>query len=316
MTRKVLAALAVALAIASCPVQAQPPKEVNWGYPVQSAYFWDVFAAIDFGYMAEQGLKVNPIITQNVTQQMQMLVTNAVDIVSANTELVISAIDKGADLAIIAGETARQGYALIARPEINSYSDLKGKVLGITQLREASGTALELLLKKNGVNPGEYSVIPLGGTPNRFAALTRGAVAATMLSPPADFKALSQGMKRLGFGYEGLEAPQILFTIQRDWGKKNEDTLVRFLKATLKASRWLYDPKNKEAAANVLVKAIGGSHEDALMSYDYFFGQGRVAAHELEVTPAGIKAFLDLRNSEDKPEKYLDLSYLNKTLGK
>src|SRR5450759_872897 len=141
MTRKVLAALAVALAIASCPVQAQPPKEVNWGYPVQSAYFWDVFAAIDFGYMAEQGLKVNPIITQNVTQQMQMLVTNAVDIVSANTELVISAIDKGADLAIIAGETARQGYALIARPEINSYSDLKGKVLGITQLREASGTA-------------------------------------------------------------------------------------------------------------------------------------------------------------------------------
>ena len=91
---------------------------------------------------------------------------------------------------------------------------------------------------------------------------------------------------------------------------------MRFLKATLKASRWLYDPKNKEAAANVLVKAIGGSHEDALMSYDYFFGQGRVAAHELEVTPAGIKAFLDLRNSEDTPEKYLDLSYLNKTLGK
>lgn len=296
------------------PSQAQELKTVIWTYATPSAYYWDIFAAMELGFMAEEGVKVNAIRAESVAQQMQMLVTNAVNVVSANCELVITAVDRGAGLAIVGGETARQGYTLMARPEIRGYGDLRGKVVGVTQMQEASATMLQLLLKKNGLNPGDYQTVALGGTPNRYAALTKGAISATLLSPPADFKAEAQGMRKLGAAFEAFDGPQVVFTVQRAWAKANADTLVGFLRAAAKGMRWLYDPKNREAAADVLVKAIGGDREDALKTYDGYLGSDQIMARDLEITPAGIQAYLDLKGSKESPEKYLDLTYLKAAL--
>jgi ABC-type nitrate/sulfonate/bicarbonate transport system substrate-binding protein len=256
------------------------------------------------------------MMTDNVAQQTQMLVTGAVDIIGANCEVAIAAIEKGAPITIVGAETAKQGFVFMVRPEIKTFADLKGKLLGATQLQDASARMLIELMKKNGVDRNSYDLMALGGTPNRFAALNSGAVAGTLLSPPLNYKATALGMKIMGYAWDAFEGPQVVFTVQKAWAQKNEDKLVSFLRAASRAMDFLYDPKNRDKAADILVKSIGGSRDDALANYDEWMGKNKVMAEKLAITPAGIKAFLDLRDSKEDPNKFLNLTYLQKALAK
>jgi hypothetical protein len=91
---------------------------------------------------------------------------------------------------------------------------------------------------------------------------------------------------------------------------------VRFLRAAARGMAFLYDPANREASADILVKTIGGTKADALMNYDDWMGPNKVMAENLRITPQGLQAFLDLRGSKEDPAKFLDLSYLEKALAK
>ncbi|HZQ60864.1 MAG TPA: ABC transporter substrate-binding protein, partial [Casimicrobiaceae bacterium] len=122
--------------------------KITWGHINATAFYWDVYAAVDQGFMAAQKLEIDPLRIDAASQSIQMLLTGAVDILSSNTELALKAIDKGADLVIIGNEAARVPWSLMARPEIKSMADLKGKIVGVTQLQDASTTMTQLLLEK------------------------------------------------------------------------------------------------------------------------------------------------------------------------
>ena len=314
--KRFFAAAALLLAGFGTTANAQALREVSYVYATPTSYYWDVFIAQELGYMTQEGVKLNMIVSDNVAQQIQMLVTGAVDIIGANTEIAMIAMEKGAQLSIVGAETSKQGFVFMVRPEIKTYADLKGKLLGATQVQDASATMLMELLAKNGVERGTYDLMALGGTPNRFAALTNGAVSGTLLSPPLDFKAQSLGMRKLGYAWEAFDGPQVVFTVQKDWAKKNEDALVRFLRAAARGMAFLYDPKNREKSAEILVKSIGGTKEDALKNYDDWMGPNKVMAENLQITPKSLQAYLDLRGSKFDPASFLDLSYLQKALAK
>jgi ABC-type nitrate/sulfonate/bicarbonate transport system substrate-binding protein len=205
----------------------------------------------------------------------------------------------------------------MVRPEIRGYADLRGKTLGTGQLNAGATTMLQLLLANNGVKKDEYELIALGGSPSRLAALQKGAVAAVLLNSPLDVKAEKIGMRRLGSVDEVFKGPLLVFTVQRNWATANRDTTVRFLQATLRASRWLHDPANQEAAIKILVKAIKASPEDAEAAYKTFISGDNLLGTDLALTPQALDAFLDIRSGKDKTaQKYMDLSYLEKALEK
>ncbi len=209
---RVLALVALAAQMAfTGAVLAQERTKLVWGYTNPSSYYWDVYAAIDLGYMADEKLDVDAVNTPSAGQGAQMLLSSSVDILSANMEVAISAKEHGADIIFVGGELARATFALTVGPDIKGYADLKGKTLGVTQLTEASTTMLKLLLQKNGVPDGAYDLVTVGGTPNRLAALKSGVISATMLSQPADFQAQSLGMRVLGYAYEAFDGPVISF---------------------------------------------------------------------------------------------------------
>ena len=315
---KSLAAALIAglISLGATGAKAQSLKEVTYVYSGPTSYYWDSFVAKEMGFFREEGIEANLVLSDNVAQQTQMLLTGAADIIGANAEVAIAAIEKGAQITMVGAQTSKQGFVFLARPEVKTWADLKGKLLGATQLQDASASMLIALMKKNGVQRNEFDLVALGGTPNRFAALINGAVAATLLSPPLDYKALSMGMKKLGYAYEAFDGPQVVYTVQKDWAKKNEDALVRYLRAAKRGMDFLYDPKNRDKAADILVKTIGGTKEDALANYDDWIPQNKVLAEGLELTAAGVQSYLNLRDNKDNPSKYMDLSYLRKAQGK
>jgi ABC-type nitrate/sulfonate/bicarbonate transport system substrate-binding protein len=291
----------------------EPLKEVRWGHIANTAFYWDIYAARDLGFMRDQKLDVQSINIDSASQSIPQILAGGIDILSSNPELAISAIQKGADLVIIANETARAPWALMARPEIASIGDLKGKILGVTQLKEASTTIGRRLLEKSGLKAGDYEVIQLGGTPKRYAALSRGAVQATLLAQPADFRAEDQGMRRLASADDVFDGPAIVLVARRSWLKENGDTARRFLKGAVAGMKWFNDPKNRDQAIDILVKTIKVTPALAARTHELYFKRG-VITKDGTLPLAHVANYLNLSQDERvnaDPAKFVDFSFLD-----
>jgi len=288
-------------------------KEVRWGHIANTAYYWDIYAARALGFMRDQQLEVPSLNIESASQSIAQVLAGGVDILSSNPELAISAIHKGADLVIISNEVATVPWALMSRPEIRSISDLKGKVLGVTQLKEASTSIARLLLeKRGGLKTGDYEMIQLGGTPNRYAALARGAVQATLLVQPADFRAEEQGMVRLGSTDEVFEGPAIVFVARRSWLKDNGESARKFLKGAVAGMHWLNDGKNRVQAIDILAKAIGVTPELAARTYDFYLKNGVITKDGI-LPLQHVKNYLALAQDERitaDPHNFVDFRFL------
>lgn len=315
LSRLLVAALLTCSTTLSFAAQEPPQKqELKWGYIAAGAFYWDVFAALDQGFMDKQGLSIKPVYINSASQSLQLLITGAVDILSSNAELALDAIDKGAKLSIIGGEAIKAPWALMAQPGIKGYADLKGKLIGVTQLNDASTRLTELLLAKHGLKKGDYKEIPLGGTPNRFAALSNGAVQATVLAQPVDFKAEASGMRRLGSVSETFKGPAIVFVARKGWLASHGDEAVGFLRAAGEGGNWLYDPKNKQVALKIFEAHNKATPDEAEKTYEMYIVKDGIISRDGRLPLDHVQNYLDLKPelAKRQAKNYVDFSFVEK----
>ena len=125
-----------------------------------------------------------------------------------------------------------KGEAIIAKPEIASFADLKGKRIGLSLPVDTISISMRRLLALKGLPEADYQVKELVGTPVRFDCLKRGECDAVPLGQPDDLIALQQGYRRLGDSTESIAAFQFqVIAARRAWAQANKDNLVRFLRA-------------------------------------------------------------------------------------
>ena len=99
---------------------------------------------------------------------------------------------------MVAGFLNKLLYRLIARPEIASAADLRGKRVGVSRFGAGADRATRLLLTKLGINPEkDLTLIQVGGAPTRLAALIANSIDATIVEPPDHKKAQDAGMRVL-----------------------------------------------------------------------------------------------------------------------
>ena len=105
---------------------------------------------------------------------------------------------QGADLVMIASFLNNLLYRLVARPEIKTVADLKGKRVGVSRFGAGADRATRLLLSKLGLNPEKDVVLlQVGGSPTRIAALSAATIDATIIDPPDHRKLQEAGMRIL-----------------------------------------------------------------------------------------------------------------------
>jgi len=105
---------------------------------------------------------------------------------------------QGADLVMVAGFLNKLLYRLIARPEISSATDLKGKRVGVSRFGAGADRATRLLLSKLGLNAEkDLTLIQVGGASTRMAALIANSIDATIVEPPDHKTAQDAGMRVL-----------------------------------------------------------------------------------------------------------------------
>ena len=105
---------------------------------------------------------------------------------------------QGADIVMIAGFLNHLLYRLVARPEIKTPAELRGKRVGVSRFGAGADRATRLLLSKLGLNPEKDVVlVQVGGTPTRLAALAANTIDATIVEPPDHKRAQDAGMRVL-----------------------------------------------------------------------------------------------------------------------
>lgn len=272
-----------------------------------------LWVGIEKGFFAQHGVTLALTPTPGSVYQFQHLSAGDFDIAITAIDNAI-AYDEGqgqaqlqnpADfVAFLGGDNAL--LRLYARPEIRSYADLKGKTLAVDALTTGFAFVLRKMLAANGLEEGDYTLAPAGGTLERYNQLTSTSTyAATLLTPPFDLQARSQGFKNLGEAIGVLGHYQgIVSVASTEWLTKHPEATVGYIRGALGALQWLYQPENQGEAVAILAEKMQIPLVVAARLFPVVVGSGGLdpsGAVDLE----GVRTVLALRSTYGKPQKTL-----------
>jgi ABC-type nitrate/sulfonate/bicarbonate transport system substrate-binding protein len=278
------------------------------------------FIAKQRGFLAREGitLELKPI-AGGTDKMVAALDQGSVDVTQTATPYLIRAVLAGSDAAAIVGGTANPIYSLIAQPEITTFADLKGRVIGLSLAVDTISISMRKLLALKGLRDADYTVKELVGTPARFDCLKRSECDAVPLGQPEDFLAIGQGYRRLGLSTEAVGSFQFeVIAARRSFGAANKDTLVRFVRAMSAAYRFIRDGANRDAVAQSIVELTGSSEAIARQTLKLYFEPERgVMPQQGEIDLQGLAqviAFMGeggvIKPPLPAPDRFVDLQYL------
>jgi ABC-type nitrate/sulfonate/bicarbonate transport system substrate-binding protein len=229
-----------------------------------------LWAAYEEKLFRKYGLDVEYLALNSGRLDMQMLLSDDVQVLFSTGVTVVTTNLQKADLAIIAGGLNFFPTKLIARPEIKRPADLRGKILAVGSFGAANHMALLVALEKIGVNPKEVTIIQVAGGAAQLTALAKGAIQGLMFNEPQATIAIKRfGMQSLVDLMESKTPfPQNCFIVKRSYLEANRDKVGNFMKAVVESIYLL--KKDRALALRLIKKYIRVSDEEAAIGYDYY----------------------------------------------
>lgn len=224
---------------------------LNVAYMPNYGSLWSVMNAIDQGYLAEQGIKVNLVEFQDGPTIIAAMESGSID---------VGYIGQGAHKLCINGKAKifalshiSNGDALIGGEGITKIEDLKGK-----KVAYSSGTSSEDILKnslqKVGMKMEDIEAIDMDASAIVTAMLS-GSVDACATWSPNSIKILdeSKGATKLtdNMTFSDTTVSLASWIVTPSSADSKKDILVRFTKALFKAMDYAANEHYEETAASI-----------------------------------------------------------------
>ena len=188
---------------------------------------------------------------------------------------------------MISSPAERPDWFLVGRPEIKTLAGLKGKFFGTGGLQLGENWWTFKALAKAGVAPADVSMLVVGTSAQKFAALERGSIAFTVLFQPTAQVAVAEGMNVLYRFSDGEAFPSILYSVAAAWAQQGGHG-VRVQRALRRAHDWLYDPSNRAEAIAVLQKYTKRAPDQLAPIYDLYVGKDAILSRDGAVAVADV----------------------------
>jgi NitT/TauT family transport system substrate-binding protein len=277
---------------------------VGIGSPLE----WPLYIAAKKGFLEQEKIVLDWIGVPASAGVMQQLAAGSLNIGTTGIADALRASDRGAPVRLMRVGMPVSPYEIYAAKGVKSWTDLRKKSVMIGGAKDITRVYFEDMAKPNKLNPGEYDYIYAGSTAARFAALTSGSVAATILFPPFNFAAARQGFTSLGLSADYTKNfPFTAYSVNVNWARTNKDAIKGFLAAYAKGVDWYYDPKNRAEAIPILISYLKSDPKDVAETYD-FFAKLRAFSREGAVEGAGIENYLAILKQQGDLEGGADLS--------
>jgi len=215
---------------------AQPDLvKLTAGYTPITAATLPLFIAIDEKIFQKHGLEVVPVFFGGTPLIVSAMMAGEFPIGLTGGGGIISSRLAGSDLTVIGSYLQVLTINGMAKPEIKSINDLKGKKIAVSRIGASTYFAAVAMLDSRGMKPTDVLFIQAGGNAESFAALTNGAVDAAMLGYPFSLKTRQAGFQALfrpADSEYGLY-PNATVAARESWLKipRNHKVAVNFLRA-------------------------------------------------------------------------------------
>jgi len=203
-------------------------EKVRIGYSVGGLIPFPLIVAKENRFFEQAGLDVE-LINIPPTIAVTALISGDIQyVVFAGTTL--NAAVRGLPVKLVMVYNDRPLFSLMARSEIRSIKDLRGKTLGVATLTSGESFLSRRLLKEAGIDADkEMTLRVIGNTPDRLQALKAGLVDATTLTVPVDILAERVGLRRLAFMGETLESINGGFGVSDRWLRERPDQIRKMI---------------------------------------------------------------------------------------
>lgn len=140
--------------------------------------------ALQKGILETYGLDVQLIYIKAGTTLTQAMIAGDIDIAQNVYTPAVNAIVGGANLVFVGGISHRLPFQMVTKSDITSAEQLKGKKIAISKYGSSTDQAADIALASLGLKRNDASLLQVGGTPERIAALKSGQVDASMEQYP------------------------------------------------------------------------------------------------------------------------------------
>jgi NitT/TauT family transport system substrate-binding protein len=233
------------------PVWSQMKARVAWtSFASNMSGTW---VAQEESLFRKNGLEVELVHIASTSRAIQTMLAGELAYTYMDGRNSVQAALRGADVVILAGVANRLVFSFMARPEIKSFNDLKGKKIGITRIGSSTHSVTLWVMNRVGLKPEEYQMLQLVDVPNIFTAIVAGQIEAGALSPPTNFRARKAGLTELmDLTKEGPEYVSVAIGSTRSFVKANEEMTRRFIRGYSEGVSFL--KANKAAGIRAIQK--------------------------------------------------------------
>lgn len=261
--------IVLAFLILALPQTAAAQSKIVVGLSSVNIAFLPVYVSQEKGFFKAEGLEVLFVMFNAGATNLQALIGGDVQIMGSAFVETIGGRAAGFEIKNFWGICNLMPFQLYSQPNFTSMKDAKGKRFAISRFGSLTDFLTRATLHRFGINPKEVTILQIGSTPARFAALTAGGVDASIVWFPVTEIAKSKGfVKLLDLKEIFPEWPYETFAAKESWLVKEKAAATKFLRAYQRGIK--HTLENKEDAVNAIKKYVKMDPAYAPVGYDEY----------------------------------------------
>ena len=268
MMKRIGSVLIVALILLCAAPQTSPAKTIV-GLSSVNVAFLPIYVAQEKGFFKDEGLDVLLVLFNAGSTNLQALIGGDVQIMGGGVVETIGGRAAGVDIKNFWGICNLMPFQLYSLPEFKSMKEARGKRFAISRFGSLTDFLTRATLRHFGVDSREVTILQIGTTPARFAALSAKGVDASIVWFPVTEIAKAQGYNKL-FDLKDMlpEWSYVSFAARESWLAKERTQATKFLRAYQRGVKQTLE--HKDDAVKALRKYVKMDAAYAPAGYDQY----------------------------------------------
>jgi ABC-type nitrate/sulfonate/bicarbonate transport system substrate-binding protein len=235
------------------------------GTPSRGLFEFPTVVAMRKGFYQDEGLQTDKVQMQPAIA-VKALISGDIDYLMAWGSAVRAAVT-GVPIKAVVGLASRPLHVLIARPDIKTPKDLKGKVIGVDSVAGTVDYLSRVAVRHFGMEPEkDVKIIVTGESPTRLAALRAGSIDATPIDVAFAMKAEDEGFKRFLYLGDIIELPLSGIAVMEKKIQTQREQVKKVIRATIRGTRFM--KQNRAETIQMVSDYLRITPSQAAKAYD------------------------------------------------
>ena len=272
--------------------------------PSRGLFEFPAVVAIRKGYYKDEGLEADKVQMQPAIA-VKALIAGDVDYLLAWGSAIRAAVT-GVPLKAVVGMAYRPLHVLIARPDIKTPKDLKGKIIGVDSVAGTVDYLSRVAVRHFGFEPEkDVKIIVSGESPTRLAAIRAGSIDATPIDVAFAMKAEDEGFKRLIYLGDIIELPLSGIAVMDKKLQTQREQVKKVVRATVRGTSFM--KQNRAETIQLLSDYLHITPSQAAKAYDASINS---FTDDGMISDKGVNLDVQLTKERLKMTKEIPLSHL------